>query len=459
MSLSKRNSAMQRKRVQDVALKAGAVAMALLFVLASALSVHAQASKTQQSQQILSPVGETSEHDQFGTAVAISRNGNTMVIGSETADGNVVAAGAAYIFDKMGGSTWVQTAKVFAADGAALPAPGRPGEFQSDSFGLTVAISEDGNTVIAGAPNHNHRTGIPGGDQGAVYVFQRTDGVWNQQAELLSPNPNLSDNFGNQSDFGGIAISGNTIVVTDQGNIGSGLGASVDVFVKVNGVWTLSTQLSVADDPNFLPSSIAFDGRTLVVGSDISDASSAFSAGAVYVFQFNEGQWSAPVTLTAADATSFGTFGYNVSLSGNLIVVGAAFGPGTTAQSGAAYVFTRDEEGWSQKAKLIASDGLDFDNFGVSVSVSGQTALVGAQNHTPSVSGAFGAGATYVFRPNDEGIWQQIVELSASDAISGGTFGSAVAMLNNTLLVGASAQHPPVEGYPGGEAYVYRLNP
>src|SRR5262249_28519243 len=153
--------------------------------------------------------------------------------------------------------------------------------------------------------------------------------------------------------------SGNTIVVTDQVN-GRGNGA-IDVFTRADDVWSLTTQLFVPNDSFFFPSSLAFDGRTLAVGSDKSDAPTAGFAGVVYVFRFSEGQWSAPVTLSAADATSGGTFGYSVSLSGNTIAVGAAFGPGATAQSGAAYVFVGEDGLWTQIAKLNAADGVDGD--------------------------------------------------------------------------------------------------
>lgn len=435
-----------------------AVIATMVFLIATAVvPAQAQGTRTQQSEQILQPSGETAEHDSFGSAVAIS--GNTMVIGAFNADGNEVGAGAAYIFDKIG-NTWVQTAKLFAADGHARPAnPLFPGDFISDSFGLTVAISQDGNTVIVGAPSHNHATQLSGGDIGAVYVFQRTNGAWSQEAELLPPHPNVQDHFGDASDFGGLAISGNTIVVTDQGTALTGsLPGSVDVFTRANGTWTLTTQLLVPDDPFFFPSSVAFDGHTLAVGSDISDAPNAFEGGAVYVFQFSEGQWSGPVTLGAADATSGALFGFSVSLNGGLIAVGASAGPGTTSQSGAAYVFAGEGGVWSQKAKLIASDGLDFDNFGVSIGVSGQTVFVGATGHTPAATGTFSAGSAYVYRQGDGG-WRQVAQVSGSDGISGGQYGLAVAIRNNTLLVGADLQHPLVEGYPGGEAYVYSLNP
>jgi len=432
----------------------GLLTVSSCLVFSAAFPAGAQTTRIQQSEHILQPAAESAEHDSFGSAVAIV--GRTMVVGAFNADGNEVGAGAAYIFDKIG-NNWVQTAKVFAADGKAEREPSPPfppDEFRSDSFGLTVAISSDGDTVAVGAPGHNHTGKVS--RAGAVYVFQRSNGVWSQQAELFSPNPNSQDHFGDAPDFGGIGLSGNTVVVADSVN-GLGLGA-IDVFTRTNDVWTFTTQLFVPNDPFFVPSSLAFDGRTLAVGSDNSDALTAGFAGVVHVFRFSEGQWSAPVTLSAADATSGGTFGYSVSVSGNTIAVGAAFGPGATTQSGAAYVFAGEDGLWTQIAKLNAADGVDRDAFGSSVAVSGQTVLVGAVNHTPPATGTFAAGAAYVYQPRDEN-WSQIAELSAADGISGGGYGTSVALLNNTLVVGAPGQHPPVEGYPGGEGYLYSLRP
>lgn len=433
-------------------MRCGITTAASLCLVLSAFPAHAQSSNIQFSERILQPAGETAEHDSFGSAVAIG--GNTMVIGAFNADGNEAGAGAVYVFDKMG-DNWVQTAKLFAADGQAEPISLLPGDFRSDSFGLTVAISADGNTVIAGAPNHNHTGKVS--NAGAVYVFERTNGVWNQTAELLSPIPNSQDHFGDAPTFGGIGISGDMIAVANEGN-GFSLPGSVDIFTRTNGTWALTTKLSVPDDPFFFPSSLAFDGNTIAVGSNLSDAPTAFEAGVVYVFQFSEGQWSAPVTLAAGDASSFSQFGSSVSVKGNSVAVGALTAPGVTEASGTAYVFTNDEGVWSQRAEVMASDGQDFDNFGSFIAIEGQTVLVGASSHTPPATGAFNAGATYVFRLSD-GWWQQVAELAASDGISNGEYGIGVALQDNTLLVGASGQHPPVEGYAGGEAYLYQLKP
>jgi hypothetical protein len=432
--------------------QSGTTTLACLFLLMSVTPTHAQTTRIQSSERILQPANETAEHDSFGSATAMS--GSTMVIGAFNGDGNEVGAGAAYVFEQVG-NRWVQTAKLFAADGRAEPVPLIPGDFRSDSLGLTVAISADANTILAGAPGHNHN-----GNQanaGAVYVFQRANGVWSQVAELLSPHPNSQDHFGDIPGFGGIGISGNMIAVADEGN-GFGNGAAVDIFARTNGAWSLSTQLSVPDDPFFLPTSLGFDGNTVAVGSSLSDSPIAFEAGVVYVFRFDEGMWSAPATAFAADGTSFAQFGSSVSVSGNSIAVGAIAGQGVTGLSGSAYVFTHDEGFWSQRAELIPSDGQDSDNFGVDVAIHGQTVLVGAVNHASPLTGVFGAGAAYVFRQGDAG-WRQVAELASSDGLSGGQYGLAVAVQNNTILVGAFAQHPLVEGYPGGEAYVYKLNP
>ena len=438
-----------RDTIMNVAHKAALAAASVAFAAFQfGPLAHAQRPTTQQTEQRLQPAGETDENDEFGSAVAIS--GDRMVIGGQGAAGIGFDTGAAYIFERSG-NTWVQTAKLFASDGHIVkrdPITGEPvpGD-HADEFGTGVAIS--GDTVAIGAPGRT----VPGttNNNGTVYVFQLINGAWVQQAELTAPIPTPGGNFGN---FQTLGISGDTLVVGDPGNSQT-VPAAIQVFTRKHGTWTFTSSLTVPDDLSFLPDSVAIDGHTLVVGSTSSDAPLASFAGAVYVFRFLEAQgtWVQEARLTAADATFFGQFGFSVSVDDNLIAVGANNG---LNGAGAAYVFARKDGFWSQEAKLTASDGANFDAFGQSVSVSAARLLVGASGHVTPAGDPFGAAYVYMRR---EGEWSQIAEVMPSDAIGGGFFGDSVAIQDNTLLIGASNQHPAVEGYPGGESYVYRLIP
>ena len=421
---------------------------------AAAVAPPAQAQlKIQRSEQRLLPTGDDVVHDLFGSAVAI--DGKTMVIGAQGADGIGFDTGVAYIFERSGDG-WVQTAKLFAND-ADIPqrrtdVPELPATID-DEFGTSVAIS--GDTVAIGSPGHRSRPDLPP-SSGAVYVFQRVDGTWIQQAELSPPTPATDGTFGSPRTLG---ISGDIIAVGNSIGTSATAIPSVAIFTRTNGTWGLTATLTVPDDFSFSPDSVAVDRHTVVVGSTFSDAVGAFQAGAAYVFRFVEegpmaGSWVQQARLTATDPSFGALFGFSVAVSGKVAAVGAVSGPGVTAQSGAAYAFTRDDGAWGKEAKLIARDGADGDFFGMSVALDDGTVLVGAQSHTTAVAPQ--AGSAYVYRRLN-GDWSQLAEVSASDGIQGGTFGQTVAIQGATLLVGAAGQNANVEGYSGGEAYVYRL--
>jgi hypothetical protein len=434
-----------------------AVVLAAVLLLGAAVvapPAQAEATKIQSSEQRLLPTGGDEVHDLFGVAVAI--DGKTMVIGAQGADGDGFDTGVVFIFDRSAGG-WVQTARLFAND-ADIPQrridiPELPGS-ADDEFGTSVGIS--GDTVVVGSPGHST---VPSRQSsGNVYVFQRLPGGWIQQAELTAPSPNTSGTFGSPRT---LAISGDMIAVGNA--IGNSTIAvpSVAVYTRKNGTWDLTATLTVPDDPLFSPDSVAIDGHTLVVGATISDAPSAPFAGAAYVFRFMEegpkaGTWVQQAKLTATDANSSSEFGFSVGVRGNVVVVGAIFAPGATAQSGAAYVFASDDGVWSQKAKLIGSGGADGDFFGLSVAVDSGTVVVSATGHATSVASQ--AGSAYIYRRLN-GNWAQLAEVSASDGVPGGTFGEGVAIQGSTLVIGAGGQNANVEGYSEGEAYVYRLNP
>ncbi len=435
----------------------GIAAAIVCFVSTAAVApAHAQISQTSQT---VVKIPSPSEHDTFGYAVAVS--GNTMVVGAQGGDGVIPPAlptatgltfdtGAAYIYERINGK-WVQTAKLIANDGVGFNEPFLPNDpnrpkGNADQFGESVAIS--GDTVIIGAPKHTHPGQSP--QSGAVYVFEKVNGAWIQKAELHSPTPSTRENIGiDQS----ISISGNTIAVGDPGDFFNL--PAVDVFTRTNGVWQNTATLQVPDDFLFFPTSVAIDGDTVVAGSAGSDGAGVpfGGAGAAYVFALKNGRWTQQATLAATDPSSGGAFGFSVSVKNSVIAVGATGQPGTTGFSGAAYVFTGEEGVWTQKAKLQGNDSADFDQFGNSVSVSGETVLVGADQH--SVGADLGAGAAYVFT-GELGQWKLVAEVSASD-VPGGLFAQSVAIHNGTLVIGAPFQNPAPEGYAAGEVYVYQV--
>ena len=148
--------------------------------------------------------------------------------------------------------------------------------------------------------------------------------------------------------------------------------------------------------------------------------------------------------LTASDGQGNDDFGCSVSINGNIAVLGAC---SSNAGRAAAYVFVRSGSTWSQQAKLTASDGAAGDNFGGSVSVSGLTALVGASQKNS------GQGAVYVFVQNGTA-WTQQAELTASDGAAGDNFGGSVSLSGSTAIIGAPAK--AVNANSGqGAAYVF----
>jgi hypothetical protein len=366
--------------------------------------------------------------------VAASANGKTLAVAGITTDeGAISEVGSIFIYD-MVDNKWVQTAQLFPADG-----------IEDETLGFDMAISADGNTLVAGPLIHNgvffH--------EGAVYVFQRVNGSWSQQAELLSPTPGNNEAFGSW----GVAISGDTLIAGDQGGPTNGFIPGVDVFTRVNGNWQLTTTIQLPDDFDFSPATVAIRGNTIVVGNNGANLGN----GAAWVFGLVQGKWTLQAKLSPSDLISGSQFGVMVVAGRDSVVVGAPSAPGASAFSGAVYVFNRQDTGWVQTAKVIASDGVSGDGFGFGLDVNGETMAIGATGRTTSAG--VGTGAVYLYHLND-GRWKQFDEFTGSDVATGGGFGGSVALRNGTLLVGAFGQHPQPNNapYPEGEAYVYKVN-
>ena len=171
---------------------------------------------------------------------------------------------------------------------------------------------------------------------------------------------------------------------------------------------------------------MSLDGNTLVVGAPDYDQSTN-NEGAAYVFVFDGTAWSEEAQLLASDASGADSFGFDVAISGDTIVVGA---PYDDSQTGSVYVFVRSGTVWSEQQKLRGATSITFDYYGTSVAVSGDTILAGATGQTS------GRGAAYVHVRSGT-TWTEQAELHSTTLVGIASFGSSVALEGDTGLVGA----------------------
>ena len=207
------------------------------------------------------------------------------------------------------------------------------------------------------------------------------------------------------------------------------------VFVRSGTTWSLQATLTAAGSDARFGSAVALSGDTAVIGD--YDKNNGRTTGAAYVFVRSGTTWSLQAPLIAFDGGIDDQFGWSVAVSGDTAVVGANFYRGYT---GAAYVFVRRSTTWSLQAQLAAADGRQGDSLGWSVAVSGTTALAGAVN-------AHHTGAAYVFVRRST-TWSQQAELTSTAGY--GFAGHAVALSGDTAVLGADANTSNT-----GAAYVF----
>lgn len=302
-------------------------------------------------------------------------------------------------------------------------------------FGLRVAI--DGERVIVGAPGANVGAAH---DQGAAYVFVRSGTVWNEETKLTGADNNAGYEFGQS-----VAISGVTAVVGSlRGGGDNGAGAAY-VFVK-GIIWTQQQKLFANDGEQFdqfSEAALAISGETIIVGARGANINGTPDQGAAYVFTRSGSTWTLQQKLTAPGGTSFSEFGRSVAISGESAIVGVWKDNDGTNAPGSAWVFVRSGITWTPQQKLVASGSVGNTHFGVAVAIDGKTAVVGA-----NFEGTNFQGAAYIF-VRDGSTWTQQQKLTALDPAEHDRFGLGVAISGETVIVGA------VFNGGGGSAYVY----
>ena len=402
----------------------------LLAMLVTASSLHAGWLVEEQK---LTASGGAAD-DNFGSSIAVS--GNTAVVGASWDDEGGRGSGAAYIFVRSG-ATWSEQAKLIASDAA------DPEEdyFPEAHFGQSVAIS--GDTVVVGAFG-----GSSSIYSGSAYIFIRSGDTWSEQAKLTVSTPvAVTRSVSGEHDMFGdsVAISGDTVVVgAYQSNALAYHSGAAYCFTRTGTRWSQQTVLLASDIPeeydfsyefDSFGNSVAISGDTVVVGAT-GDDSWAFNSGAAYVFTRDGTDWGEPIKLPISDAAKLRKFGSSVAISGDTVVVGDVGDDHAGSGSGSAYIFDRNGVNWIEQAKLTAADAVEWDYFGGSVSVSGDTILVGAIGED-GVGGSE-SGSAYVFTRTGTH-WNQQTKLVASDATAGDWFGNSVAVSGDTAMVSSSA--------------------
>ena len=279
-------------------------------------------------------------------------------------------------------------------------------------------------------------------------MFVRTFNKWTPEAKLIGSENSAFDSFGFS-----VAIKGDRIVCGAFGNsdLNQTEVGSAYVFRRTNGLWLQQQELTANDGASLarFGLSVTMNEDTVAVGAD-GDSELGFFSGAVYVFTFDGANWIQRQKLHAQDATAGTSFGYHLAMDGDTVVIGAPLDQVGTHTLGAAYVFTRRSQGWLQDRKLVAKDSDTFDGYGWRVAINGDTIAVGSMNdHDAALSG----GAAYVYKRNGQSGWSLHEKLFASDAARDDAFGSAVAVSNNTVLVGAIGRSDVA--FLAGAAYIY----
>jgi hypothetical protein len=355
----------------------------------------------------------TTPGDRFATSIAI--DGSNVVVGAPSYDvSGGEDIGAAYIFENGAEIIFFSGLEQVVLDG----------RFEFDEFGGAVAI--DGETIVIGAIN---------GDDVDVVEKPRTDGNGNPVKdedgeqlvdlvpEVQTPNVGLFQIIRRSPTSGFWQVEGS--IVLEEGNTGDWFGYSLD---------TEDNQIIVGAPLRDLDESTPDAGMVLALTRHSNDW---FDPNDDQGDELDPGvisQSLQPVGLKSQD-----WFGNAVAISNGTVVVGAEGSDLDGPASGAAYVFTYNQDGtWQQQARLRPSTAGEYQFFGRSVSISGNTIVVGAYLANED------KGAAYVFKRGANGIWTERAVLTDSAGVIDDQFGSAVAVDGSLVLVGAYRKQEPV---------------
>jgi hypothetical protein len=412
---------------------AACVAGSLSLVLASEAFAATGPRTDAFAQQATLIASDEIGHSLLGSAVALSSDGKTALIGGR---GDNEEVGAAWVFTRKG-SKWNEEAKLTGG-----------GEIGSGQFGSSVALSSNGKTALIGGGADNEGVG-------AAWVFTRSGSTWTQQGEKLTPNDEVGGLFGGE--FGSsVALSsdGSTALIGGPSDhFEPFTGGAAWVFTRARSRWTqqgakLIAHTDFGEGPlDFgVRVSLSGDGNTALIGGEFCH----HCDGRAWVFTRSGTTWGQQAELAGVRMPGIGSANLGdiaLSSDGNTALIGLAEG---IEAVGSAFVFARSGSNWAQQGpELLPNDAIGEDVFGSSVALSGDgnLALIGDSTDNE------GVGAAWLFNRSGSTWTQQGEKLSGKGESGTGKFGSGVALSSdgNTALVGG-----PYDSEGVGAAWVFR---
>ncbi|MBT3570701.1 MAG: hypothetical protein HN494_17770, partial [Opitutae bacterium] len=379
---------------------------------------------------------------QFGGSV--SQSGDILAVGASWASAGV---GAAYLYRAEQNGTATYLSKVTAPDAAA-----------NDYLGSSV--SQSGDLLAIGAFGSD-----PGGfsDAGAVYLYRvEQNGSATYLSKVIAPDSGPGDYFGKSVSQSGdiLAVGAHT---SDPGGI-SDSGSAYLYRVEQNGTATFLDKVYAPDRgaSDSFGASLSLSGNLLAVGSHKSDPGGVSAAGAAYLYRLEQNGSATYLTkVTAPDATSEDQFGISVSQSGDLLAVGAQYADsggdsGVLADKGAVYMYRLEENGTATFLwKNNHGGGAASDRFGGSVSLSGNLLVVGAKN--ADHGSVANAGAAYLYRIEDNGSFTYLERIVAPNGEGSDNFGYSISHSGDFLAVSAIGADSTVADS-AGVAYLFDVS-
>jgi hypothetical protein len=401
---------------------AGVMLIALLTLFAPARSVMTQSSLTFTQTKLLA--SDAAQYDYFGLSVAVK--GDTAVIGAYGKSDLARNAGAAYAFARNAGA-WAQQARL----GTSTPL--------IDAY-LGATVATNGSYTAAGAPYAS----VGAQNDGVVYLF--SNATWQQQTILLPNDPDSLSQFGNA-----LAINDNTLFVGAPMHDSFGVNAGAVYVFTFDGVsWVQRQKLIGADTASGdrFGSALALNDGWLAVSAPLH-SSPGSPGGAVYLFEFDGVSWVQRYKVGAPDTIAGDRFGSAIALDDGWLAVGVPLHRFVGSASGAVYLFEFNGTAWVQRQKFVASDTVGGDQFGSALALENQRLVIGAPLHS---SNGPASGAVYIFERATT-TWIERAKLIGSDTNAGDRLGGSISIDGNTILVGAYGDTAAGPGT--GAAYVF----